>query len=61
MTTLLGKDIILIKLGWPIEAEARWWEKSQTIVKGGSCHHGQSVLRPPQDKGKKKNKIFNHS
>lgn len=57
MTTLSGKDIILIKLGWPIEAEARWWEKSQTIVKGGSCHPGQSVLRPPQDKGKKEQNI----
>ena len=49
-----------IKLGWPIEAEARWWEKTQTIVKGESCHHGQSVLRPPQDREKKRTKIFNN-
>ena len=49
-----------VKLGWSIEAEARWWEKSQTIVKEESCHHGQSVLRPPQDREKKRTKIFNN-
>lgn len=33
-------------------------EESQTIVKRGSCHHGQSVLRPPQDKEKKRTKYL---
>ena len=31
MTTLSGKDIILYKLGWPIEAEARWWWIQESV------------------------------